>query len=46
MILNEAAVKQIDMKKDIVGENIQYEGKNYRVIGMVKDIVQESPYNR
>ncbi|MES1219331.1 MAG: ABC transporter permease, partial [Bacteroidota bacterium] len=26
MILNEAAVKQIGMKKDIVGENIQYEG--------------------
>jgi len=44
MILNETAVKQIDMQKDIVGQNIQYEGKNYRVIGVVKDIVQESPY--
>ncbi len=44
MILNEAAVKQIAMKKDIVGENIQYDGKNYRVVGVVKDIVQESPY--
>jgi putative ABC transport system permease protein len=44
MILNEAAVKQIGMKKDIVGENIQYNGKNYRVIGVVKDIIQESPY--
>jgi len=44
MILNEAAVKQIGMKKDIVGQNIQYDGKNYRVVGVVKDIVQESPY--
>ena len=45
MILNEAAVKQIGMKKDIVGQNIQFDGKNYRVIGVVKDIVQESPYH-
>ncbi|HTK20310.1 MAG TPA: ABC transporter permease [Mucilaginibacter sp.] len=44
MILNESAVKQVGMKKDIVGQNIQYDGKNYRVIGVVKDIVQESPY--
>ncbi|MBN9381501.1 MAG: ABC transporter permease [Chitinophagaceae bacterium] len=44
MILNESAVKQIGMKKDIVGENIQYDGKNYHVIGVVKDIIQESPY--
>jgi len=44
MILNEAAVKQIGMKKDIVGENIQYDGKNYHVIGVVKDVIQESPY--
>lgn len=44
MILNESAVKQIGMKKDIVGENIQFDGKNYRVIGVVKDIIQQSPY--
>jgi len=44
MIVNEAAVNQIGMKKDIVGQNIQYDGKNYRVIGVVKDIIQESPY--
>jgi ABC-type antimicrobial peptide transport system permease subunit len=44
MILNEAAVKQIGMKKNIVGETIQYDGKNYQVIGVVKDIIQESPY--
>lgn len=45
MILNEAAVKQIGMQKDIVGQNIQYDGKNYRVVGVVKDMVQESPYS-
>jgi predicted permease len=44
MVLNEAAVKQIGMKKDIVGENIQFDGKNYHVIGVVKDMIQESPY--
>jgi ABC-type antimicrobial peptide transport system permease subunit len=44
MILNEAAVKQVGMQKDIVGEIIQYDGKTYRVIGVVKDIIQESPY--
>jgi putative ABC transport system permease protein len=44
MILNEAAVKQIGMKKDIIGENIQYGAKNYRVVGVIKDIIQESPY--
>jgi putative ABC transport system permease protein len=45
MILNESAVRQIGMKKDIVGENIQWDGKNYHVIGVVKDIIQESPYS-
>jgi ABC-type antimicrobial peptide transport system permease subunit/AraC-like DNA-binding protein len=44
MILNESAVKQIGMRKDIVGQNIQFGGQNYRVIGVVKDIIQESPY--
>lgn len=46
MILNESAVKQIGMKKDIVGQNIQFGGRNYRVIGVVKDIIQESPYKQ
>jgi len=44
MILNETAVKQVGMKQDIVGQTIQYTGKNYRVIGVVKDMIQESPY--
>ena len=44
MILNEAAVKQVGMNKDIVGQIIQFNGQNYHVIGVVKDIIQESPY--
>jgi len=44
MILNEAAVKQIAMKKDIVGQTIQYDNKNFHVIGVIKDMVMESPY--
>lgn len=44
MVLNESAVKLIGMKKDIVGENIQLNDRNYKVIGVVKDMLMESPY--
>ena len=44
MILNEAAVKQINMKRDIVGQTIQWNDKNYTVVGVIKDMVMESPY--
>ena len=44
MILNESAVKQVGMKRDIVGETIQFNDKNYTVIGVVKDMIMESPY--
>src|SRR6478736_7871490 len=44
MILNEAAVKQVGMKKDIVGQTIQFNDRNYIVIGVIKDMVMESPY--
>ncbi len=44
MILNESAVKQVAMKHDIVGQTIQFNDKNYQVIGVVKDMVMESPY--
>lgn len=44
MILNEAAVKQVDMKKDIVGQTIQFNNNNYTVVGVVKDMIMESPY--
>jgi ABC-type antimicrobial peptide transport system permease subunit len=44
MILNEAAVKQINMKRDIVGQTIQFDDRNYTVVGVIKDMVMESPY--
>jgi len=44
MVLNESAVKQVGMKQNIVGQTIQFNDKNYIVIGVIKDMVMESPY--
>lgn len=44
MILNEAAVKQVGMKQDIIGQTIRFNEKNYTVIGVVKDMIMEDPY--
>jgi ABC-type antimicrobial peptide transport system permease subunit len=44
MILNESAVKLVGMKQDIVGQTIQFNDKNFTVIGVVKDMIMESPY--
>lgn len=44
MILNESAVKQVGMKHDIIGQTIQFNDKNYTVIGVIKDMIMESPY--
>ena len=43
IILNEAAVKLTGMK-NIVGKTIRKDGKNLTVVGVVKDMVMESPY--
>ncbi len=45
MILNESAVKQVGMKADILGKTIQWNDKNYTVVGVVKDMIMESPYS-
>jgi ABC-type antimicrobial peptide transport system permease subunit len=42
-ILNEAAVKLTGLK-NIVGKIIRYNGKPMQVVGVVKDMVMESPY--
>lgn len=42
-ILNEAAAKVIGFKNP-VGETIQWQGKDHRIIGIVKDMVTQSPY--
>jgi len=44
MILNESAVTLIGMKRDIVGETIQFNDRNYTVVGVIKDMIMESPY--
>ena len=43
LLLNEAAVKLIGMK-DPVGETIKWNGKNYIVRGVIKNMVMNSPY--
>jgi putative ABC transport system permease protein len=42
-ILNEAAVKYMGLEHPI-GENIRFYGRNYTVIGVVKDMVTQSLY--
>ena len=44
MILNEAAVKLTGLK-DVVGKNIQWDSQTYTVVGVIKDMVMESPYD-
>ncbi len=43
MILNEAAVKFMGLRNP-VGETIQWDGKPFHVLGVMKDIVMQSPY--
>ena len=43
MILNEAAVKFMGIK-DPVGKTINWDGNLFHVIGVVKDMVMQSPY--
>jgi ABC-type antimicrobial peptide transport system permease subunit len=44
MILNEAAVKQVGMKRDIIDQTIQFNDKKYTVVGVIKDMIMESPF--
>jgi putative ABC transport system permease protein len=44
MILNESAVKQVGMKQDIIGQIIDFNDRKYTVIGVIKDMIMESPY--
>ena len=44
MVLNEAAVRYMGLK-DPIGQNIKWWGKSYHVIGVIKDVVMESPYD-
>ena len=42
-VLNEAAVKYMGLK-DPVGTTIQWGGKPYRILGVIKDMLMGSPY--
>jgi len=43
IILNQAAVKAMGLK-DPVGEIVRLEKKNYAVVGVIKDVIMQSPY--
>src|SRR5687768_14613651 len=43
MIVNEAAVKYMELKNPI-GEIIRWDGYPFRIIGVIKDMVMESPF--
>ncbi|MFD1144626.1 ABC transporter permease [Larkinella insperata] len=43
VILNEAFVKLIGFKKPL-GEIIKWNGREYRIIGVVKDMIKEDPF--
>jgi putative ABC transport system permease protein len=43
-ILSEAAAKIVGLK-NIIGETVKYDGKSYTVIGVVKDMLTQSPYD-
>lgn len=43
VIINETAAKIIGFK-DPVGQVVQYDGKDFRIIGVVNDLVTQSPY--
>ena len=42
-IVNEAAVKYMGLKNPI-GETVKWFGRNYKIVGVVKDMIVESPY--
>ncbi|WCT13282.1 ABC transporter permease [Mucilaginibacter jinjuensis] len=43
-LFNEAAIRQMGLKEP-VGETIQWHGKNWKVLGVVKDMVMNSPFD-
>jgi hypothetical protein len=43
LVLNEAAVKYMGLK-DPVGVTIQWDGKSFHVLGVIRDMLMESPY--
>ena len=44
LIVNEAAVKYMDLKSPI-GETIKWDDAKFTIVGVVKDMIMESPFN-
>ncbi|HEV7347735.1 ABC transporter permease [Telluribacter sp.] len=44
VLLNESAVKEMNLT-DPIGEEIEYGGKNYHVVGVIEDVLMDSPYD-
>jgi ABC-type antimicrobial peptide transport system permease subunit len=44
MILNESAESLMAMKVDVVGQTIDFNDKKYHVLGVIKDMIMQSPY--
>ena len=45
IVVNEAAAKFMGLKKSCVGETMMIEGKPYKIIGVINDMVMSSPYS-
>jgi putative ABC transport system permease protein len=45
VILNESAINFMGLK-DPVGQTIQWTGKPYKIVGVIRDIIYESPYRQ
>ena len=45
VVINEAAVKFMGLKKP-VNDNITYYGNSFKIIGVIKDIIVDSPYGQ
>ena len=44
-IINEAAVKFMGLQTPVIGKMIRWHGKEKPIVGVVQDMVMESPYN-
>lgn len=45
MLLNESAVKFMGLKESPVGMDVDWNGHHYHVIGIVQDLLMQSPYD-
>ncbi|MBA4145919.1 MAG: ABC transporter permease, partial [Cytophaga sp.] len=45
IILNEAAVKFMGIKEPVVGMEVDWNGRKLNVVGLVEDLITQSPYN-